>query len=145
MKYIIRKAQTADAKAISNLSLQLGHETKVEDSLTRMEIILKLDDNVLYVADFEGQVGGWIQATYCHRLEAGSFVEITGLVVDEGWRGKGVGKALIEEVVTWTKFIGCSSLRVRSNVIRKEAHLFYENLGYTLTKEQKVFDKKIID
>ncbi|HAD98712.1 MAG TPA: GNAT family N-acetyltransferase, partial [Cryomorphaceae bacterium] len=32
--------------------------------------------------------------------------------------------------------------RVRCNVIRRESHRFYEKIGFTENKEQKVFDIK---
>jgi len=32
---------------------------------------------------------------------------------------------------------------VRSNIVRERAHDFYLRLGYTITKSQKVFRKKL--
>ena len=34
-------------------------------------------------------------------------------------------------------------IRIRTNVLRTEAHKFYENNGYNKVKEQKVYMKEI--
>ena len=36
---------------------------------------------------------------------------------------------------------GVSSIRLRTNVVRKGAHAFYEHVGYVVRKEQKVYVK----
>jgi hypothetical protein len=42
---------------------------------------------------------------------------------------------------TWTLEKGCSSVYLRSNVIRTGAHEFYKRLGYTIIKSQYAFRK----
>jgi GNAT superfamily N-acetyltransferase len=48
---------------------------------------------------------------------------------------------LLEEVEEWAKARGCSTMRLRSNVVRKDAHRFYVNLGYEIVKRQLAFRK----
>ena len=50
------------------------------------------------------------------------------LLVERAKSGRGCGLAVIG---------------VRSNIIRERTHVFYERLGYAVTKTQKVFRKKV--
>ena len=72
-------------------------------------------------------------------LESGSFYEILGMVVDEAYQNLGIGKRLVQEAIRWSRNQGALSLRVRSNVKRKQAHIFYMRQGFAEMKEQKVF------
>jgi GNAT superfamily N-acetyltransferase len=56
------------------------------------------------------------------------------------YRRQGIGKVLTEKVTKWAKQSKVRKIRVRCNTTRSETHKFYEKLGYTETKEQKIFD-----
>ena len=68
-------------------------------------------------------------------------INILGIVVDKNYRGKGYGKRLMEKIEEWAKENNCNGIRLTSNTNRKEAHLFYENMGYKSEKESKYFIK----
>jgi hypothetical protein len=50
---------------------------------------------------------------------------------------------LVERGEAWARQRGLAAIGVRSNIIRERAHIFYERLGYTVTKTQKVFRKTL--
>lgn len=143
MSTSIRIATTNDVEYITELSCQLGYETTREKTQQRLAEILNHTDNCVFVAVNDAKVIGWIHGFYSLRVEAENFVEIGGLVVDKNYRKKGIGKLLIETVYEWSRLKECRNIRVRSNTIRKEAHQFYKKLGFTETKEQKVFGKQL--
>ncbi|MEZ4686960.1 MAG: GNAT family N-acetyltransferase [Bacteroidia bacterium] len=64
--------------------------------------------------------------------------------VDEGHRGQGIGRGLIEALAKWAKEKGNYRMRVRCNVKRKETHDFYKRLKFRELKEQKVFEVELI-
>lgn len=138
-----RIATINDVEYITELSCQLGYETTREKTQQRLAEILNNTDNCVFVAVNNAKVIGWIHGFYSLRVESESFVEIGGLVVDKNYRKKGVGKLLIETVYKWSILKKCRNSRVRSNTIRKETHQFYKKLGFTETKEQKVFGKQL--
>lgn len=143
MKYELREANIEDASALTNLSSQLGYESSVEQLAERLAGILS-DVNQCVFVSLEGtRIVGWIHGFRSYRIESDSFVEIGGLVVDVSYRGKGIGKDLIERVKRWAASNRNFKLRVRCNVNRKETHEFYRKLGFTETKEQKIFDLAI--
>jgi GNAT superfamily N-acetyltransferase len=92
----------------------------------------------------EEKIIGWIHAFKTTRIETKTFIEIGGLVVDKKYRGKGVGKSLVNKIRGWCAKQKITSLRVRCNTKRLEAHQFYLCLGFRESKEQKVFQQDIL-
>ena len=139
----IRTAQDQDFKELSRLCLQLGYPCSPEECRKYFRQLESDPDHIVYVAESgEGKITGYIHVFITKRLFLDPFVEIGGLVVDDKFRGKGVGKALLDYSEKWLIKQGCREMRVRSNVIREEAHQFYLNQGYLINKQQKVFLKE---
>ena len=136
-----RTAEIKDSESILELSEQLGYNTTIEDIKSRISKILNHSDNCAFVALEGTKVIGWIHGFYTLRVESEFFVEIGGLVVHKNFRGKGAGNILVEQVTKWAKSKNTHLLRVRSNIIRIESHKFYEKIGFSMKKEQKIFDK----
>ena len=63
--------------------------------------------------------------------------------MDEGFRGRGIGRALVAEAEKWAREKGLETLRLRANAVRTEAHKFYLGLGFKNTKQQLVFVKSL--
>ncbi|MAN04248.1 MAG: GNAT family N-acetyltransferase [Owenweeksia sp.] len=142
MPISIRLALLNDAATIATLSDQLGYRSQDDSIQKRLKQLLNNHDHLVLVALKDNEVTGWIHCFYNLRVESDPFVEIGGLVVDEGHRQSGIGKMLVEEILAWARKKGCEKVRVRCNVIRRESHRFYEKIGFTENKEQKVFDIK---
>jgi len=137
----IRSAKRADEEAVAILAGQLGYPSSVHEIRERLVEILEDGDQAVFVAESaDKEVIGWVHVFKTQLL----IVEpIGGLIVGEGLRGSGVGKALLEAAEAWVQGSEFTSIRVRSNVIREGAHSFYERLGYCCVKQQKVFYKMI--
>lgn len=143
MNYLIRNAELRDSNSIAELSHQLGYKSEYATMLKRLTEILDHDDNCVFVAFEDKNLVGWIHGFYSRRVESDSFIEIGGLVVGENYRKNGVGKMLVEEIIKWADLKECKKVRVRSNTIRTESHIFYQKLGFEINKEQKIFDKSV--
>ncbi|MDB5231923.1 MAG: family N-acetyltransferase [Chitinophagaceae bacterium] len=141
---LIREVHPDDGVAVNELSAQLGYPVSVSATAENIILILKNKDEMIFVAQLEDNVIGWIQISYLVRLESGPFFEIVGLVVDEKYRGKGIGKSLIAEAKIWCFKKGNYKLRVRSNTKRLSTHQFYLNLDFKEVKEQKIFETALI-
>lgn len=135
----VRKALLTDAAALAELSGQLGYPSESADMLARLQVLLPNAEDQVWVAELDGQVVGWLHAFVAHRLESDAFVEIAGLVVDQGVRGSGMGAQLVGAAVEWAARLGFAQVRVRSNVTREATHRFYERLGFAKSKTQSVF------
>jgi GNAT superfamily N-acetyltransferase len=101
-------------------------------------------DNAVFVAEApEGEVIGWLHVSVSRLLEVPLRAEINGLVVSKQQRGKGAGAGLLKAAEQWARKKKCTSMSVRSNVIRERAHSFYERNGYEHYKTQKAFRKPL--
>ena len=140
----IRRAAEGDAEALAGLSGALGYGAEREVIRERLQAILGSDSNLMIVAvDPGGRVVGWLQACAGHRVQTGSRVEITGLVVDAEVRRRGVGRRLVGEAVRWAQGRSAEAVVVRSNVQRAESHRFYPALGFDLSKTQAVYQRDL--
>ena len=141
-----RHAEPADAAALADLTTQLGYPATADELAERLET-LDTRDGALIVAEAgdtrgESRVIGWIHVRSLVLL-TGPHAEIDGLVVDEAFRGLGIGEALMNRAEQWAAERGQTQVYVRSNVIREGAHRFYARLGYERVKTSYTFCKTI--
>jgi GNAT superfamily N-acetyltransferase len=146
MPFAVRAADAADAGQIAVLAGVLGYPPDVALVGATLRELLRRDDHLVLVAESPGQgVCGWLHAHACHVLESGFRVEIAGLVVWDGMRRAGVGRALVAGAEAWARGTGAANVVVRSNAKRAESHVFYPSLGYEAYKTQVVYRKRTGD
>ena len=142
MQASIREALTGDAARIAQLCVQLGYDVP----LPHVEWFLNVprSDGALLVAVVP-RVGvvGWIGVAARPALLASQRADVEGLVVEDEYRGGGIGAQLLEAAEGWARKRGCTSVRVLSNVIRERAHTFYLRKGFELRKSEHVFTKQL--
>ena len=143
LSFTIRRADSADAAGLSTLADQLGYPTQIEPLLRRLSAAQARPDHEVLLAERDGAIVGWVHVLQTVNVETDPCAAIGGLVVDAAHRGRGVGAALLAAAEEWATRRGERRIRVRSNVVRAEAHRFYEKHGYSLTKQQAVFDKSL--
>ena len=138
----IREAVAEDATEITTLSHQLGYLISEEQTLQNINALMQSKHHAVFVA-VDKKVTGWMGVSYNISLESPPLCEIHGLVIDEEYRNKGIGKMLIEKAKQWSTSKGVNKLRLRCNTKRTDAHRFYINAGFTEIKQQKVFEINI--
>lgn len=139
----IRRATPADAERLAELSGTLGYPQPAERLSGTLRAILGRDGDIVLVADLGGIPVGWLHGAEQLLLETGTCCEILGLVVDANHRGVGAGRHLVAAIEAWAAGRGIQSLSVRSNVIRVEAHPFYQRMGFDRVKTQHAYRKAI--
>ena len=82
----------------------------------------------LLLASFDGQVVG---CAGLHPLSP-EIGEMKRVYVRPAFRGRGLGKALIEAVVAEARRIGYRTLRLETATFMKDAQVLYRSLGFTL-------------
>jgi GNAT superfamily N-acetyltransferase len=138
----IRTATQEDSAALAELTAQLGYPTSREIIRKRLGFVLGLPDHAVFVAAGEdGRLVGWAHVFVAVRVESDLFAELGGLVVADSARRQGIGKALVAKSAEWGRKQGLTRLRVRCRSGRTDAHAFYRQLGFELTKEQHIYDK----
>ncbi|EJC79100.1 putative acetyltransferase [Rhizobium leguminosarum bv. trifolii WSM2297] len=89
-------------------------------------------DQALYVAECGGEVVGTFQTmvttTLTGRGSSAMIIEAVQTRADR--RGQGIGAGMIEFAIAEAKGRGMKRVALTSNAIRKDAHRFYERLGF---------------
>lgn len=138
----VREALATDAQRIAVLAGQLGYDVPlghVERQLARMD-----DEHTVFVAVVpRAGVVGWIGVALREAITDGGRADIEGLVVEDEYRGNGVGQLLVQAAENWARRRNCTSMRLVSNVVRERAHEFYKRLGYDVLKTQHAFKKSL--
>ena len=128
----IRAVEAADMEALADLITQLGYETRTSEMQMRMETILANKNYATFVAVSKGKVCGMVgtftRYTYEHNSPSANII---ALVVSKEMRGRGVGHALIAAAEKNLAERNIRRVAVLTRFERKEAHVFYEKLGYT--------------
>ena len=139
MKIVVREISAEDTEAVNLLSRQLGYPLSPEETLENIRNVLQSKMHTAFVALDENRIIGWIGAAQALMIEVVPHCEINGLVIGEEYRGKGIGKLLIEKVKQWAKENGSDRVSLHCNIKRAEAHIFYEHIGFKEIKQQKYF------
>lgn len=129
---------------MAELSGQLGYTATAAEIEKRLATLGASPDYAVFVAELPGgEIAGWVGVFIYRCVEADTRAEINGLVVDERMRSLGIGRRLMEQAEEWAREKGCAAAGLRSQLMRKPAHAFYERLGYKHIKTQKTFRKDL--
>ncbi|MDO8945084.1 MAG: GNAT family N-acetyltransferase, partial [Desulfobacterales bacterium] len=130
-------------EALALLAAQLGYmvdATTVEGAIERFgrhspsENGAADETEVIIVArNGIGRPVGWTSVSVVSHFYTPTVAEISGFIVEESLRGRGIGTAMMDEVLRWARAAGCPGLRLRANAVRVDAHRFYEREGYHVT------------
>jgi GNAT superfamily N-acetyltransferase len=137
----IRQATSADVPAIVELLADdaLGATRETPDDLapyvTAFAVIDADAHQHLVVAESQGRIVGTLQLTVLPGLarRAVTRAQIEAVRVASTERGSGLGAALMTWAVDEARRLGCQLVQLTSDVARKDAHRFYERLGYEAT------------
>ena len=131
---LIREATPNDSKAVLTLLDQLCEWDKCSKySDSHFLEALKSDHMKVFVAEEEGQVVGEATIiTYLAIRHNKPYVFVDELVVDEDYRGKGIGKALMQRAIEYGKEIDAKCVNVASRKDKTESHEFYKAIGFKL-------------
>lgn len=67
-----------------------------------------------------------------YRTISGNRAWIEDVVVDSGYRGKGLSKKLVSHAVAYAKLLGADTVMLTSNPKREIANLLYQQMGFRL-------------
>ena len=142
---MIRSVQVKDAGQIRDLCHQaLGYDSTLEKVTAQID---KFNSPVsdhfcfVYEEDQTGNILGYVEAEVYESLYSDAGLNILGLAVFPSAQGRGIGRQLMERVENLAKSKHYAFIRLNSASHRKEAHIFYEHIGYEGNKTQKRFLK----
>lgn len=136
MSISIREARAPDTPRLVELITELGHPIEEADVRRNLETLERAGILPLVAVDGEHVIGmcGLSAMITVHRDAPVGRISV--MIVSEGHRGGGIGAMLVAEAERRLAEIGCKILEVTSNMKRKRAHNFYEQLGYERTSHR---------
>jgi len=123
-----RKLKLKDEKEIKKLLKQLT-SSKINFNI---KLILKDNNCNCLVIEDEGRVIGFGSLVLGIVPCRGYLAKIEDVVVDEKYRGKGLGKKLMQELIKIAKKKKIKNVNLTSHPKRVEARKLYESLGFKL-------------
>ena len=129
----IQKPKKEDFDEIFELLKQLWPKTRFNKTLVKRIFTKTLvsGEKEYLVAKYEGEVLGFFTMTIRYDLEMqGKDCYAEGLVIREDYRGRGIGKKMLQEAVRRAKKKGCIHFNLISAHFRKRAHKFYKTQGF---------------
>jgi ribosomal protein S18 acetylase RimI-like enzyme len=129
----VRDADASDAARLVELIIALGHSIEEADVSRNLETLAQNGVLPLVATDGDQVIGmcGISAMVTVHRPAPVGRVSV--MIVDEAYRGRGIGALLMAEAEKRLAERGCKIIEVTSNMRRDRAHHFYEQLGYERT------------
>ena len=145
MPVIFRLATRTDVPEIVRMLADdaLGSSReRYEDPLPQVyyDVFEELDadkNHELMVAERDGAIIGTLHLTFLPSLSftGGLRAQIESVRVDERVRGQGIGSQFFEWAIARAKERGCRLVQLSAHKDRRDAHRFYERLGFKASHE----------
>ena len=132
----IRVATEEDLPAVLALYAQddfdQGRVLSLEAARAVFSQFANYSDYRLYVAETDGRIMGsfalLVMVNLGHQGKPSAIVE--DVVVSQSHQGQGIGRAMMAFALERCREKGCYKLQLSSNLKRRNAHAFYEALGF---------------
>lgn len=143
-KIDICKPKQNDFPGIFRLLLQLWPNKELDREKLNELVIQGLEDQSqrYLIATHKSKIIGFVSLTIKDSLwQEGSLAHIEVLIVDKDFRNTGVGTRLVDAITKIAKENSCKGIELDSAFHRKEAHTFYESMGFK--DRSYLFSKKL--
>lgn len=101
-----------------------------DTAAARVRSAIAAEDIEVFVVDVDDKLAGFITVYLdIPSVRFGRRAWTEDLAVDPGRRSQGIGKALLDAAMRWSRERGASHFELDSSVARKDAHRFYEREG----------------
>lgn len=138
----IRPMTVEDIRPSQELLSQLGYPLDSKELRRRYDSVVGADHILLVAQEGERVIA------LCHvyarpALDKPPEAVVQALVVDQAYRGRGLGRDMMTTAETWASVRGFTSVALYSSAMRSEAHAFYETIGYRITATSHLFRKSL--
>jgi len=134
----LRPATAADAEAIC-----LVYNQGIEDRIATLETELRTPEerrqwlaargprHPAYVAEAEEIIVGWSSLNVYNPRPAYQYVADFSVYVERGWRGKGVGRRLLEHLIEQARALGYHKMMLSAFPFNASGVALYERMGFS--------------
>ncbi|GIW62913.1 MAG: hypothetical protein KatS3mg090_0739 [Patescibacteria group bacterium] len=120
----------SELKVLNNLLVQLSSKVRQTSSFDLLNILSQ--DNVfcfVYRNNLRSPILGIVFLVKYHTL-TGIHCRLEDLVVDERYRGKGIGTELVLACINFARSLSAEYIDLTSNPSRIQANRLYQKLGF---------------
>jgi len=135
----IMKIAEQDLKDLKILYEELtDNKSNYKKMVQSFRLIEQNKDYIILAAKYNGKLVGSLMGIICYDLveECKPFMVIENVIVLSEFRGLGIGKEMMIEIEKIGKERDCFYTMFVSGLKRKDAHKFYESLGYKIDQVQ---------
>jgi L-amino acid N-acyltransferase YncA len=151
----IRAATDADAAAIC-----LVYNQGIEDRIATLETELRTPEerrrwlaargprHPVFVAVAQETVVGWSSLNVYNPRPAYQYVADLSVYIERGWRGRGVGRRLLEHLIEQARALGYHKMMLSTFPFNASGVALYERMGFTragVFREMGQLDGRWID
>src|SRR5215468_9879415 len=155
MTAVIRSATSADVGPICDI-----HNQGIVDRVATLDTILRTPESTrewlaargpqhpVIVADLEGAVVGWASLNRFNPRSAYDAVADFSVYVARGWRGRGIGRQLLESLVSRARAIGFHKMVLAALAGNEAGIALYMHAGFThvgIYREHGQLDGRWVD
>ena len=121
-----------------------GEESSLEKMRATFQRLKKNSNYILLVADQQNNLVGSVMGIFCEELYGACepFMVVEDVIVDRHQRRIGIASSLMRELECCAARRNCNYIIFVTESERKEAHRFYESLGYK-SDAYKGFKKRL--
>jgi L-amino acid N-acyltransferase YncA len=135
---VLRPATAGDAEAICRV-----YNQGIEDRIATLETELRTPEerrqwlaargprHPVYVAEAEEIIVGWSSLNVYNPRPAYQYVADFSVYVERGWRGKGVGRRLLEHLIEQARALGYHKMMLSAFPFNASGVALYERMGFT--------------
>ena len=137
-KYIIRKAEINDVKDLSEIFIEFTGENSDTIAMKKQIEVISKNPNYFVAIACDGEKAvGTAMGVVCYDLcgSCKQFMLIENVAVLPAYRGKGIGKLLMQAQEEFGRKNNCKYIILVSESKRIESHKFYESIGYSIGQE----------
>lgn len=140
MRTIIRRAVTKDIEAMALLleqlfSIEADFIPDTEKQKSGLKLMVESANACVLVAETEEKITGMLTAQFViSSAEGGLAAWLEDLVVDQHYRGKGIGSMLMSEMKKQLAQSGISRMQLLADKMNTPALLFYQKQGWNVTQ-----------
>ena len=135
---VLRPATAGDAEAICRV-----YNQGIEDRIATLETELRTPEerrqwlaargprHPVYVAEAEEMIVGWSSLNVYNPRPAYQYVADFSIYIERGWRGKGMGRRLLEHLIEQARALGYHKMMLSAFPFNASGVALYERMGFT--------------
>ncbi len=139
----IRPVTLNDCPKMTILTREIGYPSNSEKVCEILQLVMRNADHEIFIAEIDDNLAGYVHLVQSGSSDTDYILDIAALMVDQNFRSKGIGDALVQQAGKSSSSKNIKHLRIRTNLITRGAYGFFEHRGFVNLQSQDLFVKEI--